>query len=120
MVEQNSSLPLVTVTGISGYIGSHVGLQLLQSGQYRVRGTVRSTSNEAKIAPLRKAFGEELFGKLELVEADLLDPDSFTRALEGSTYVCHVASPFIIETPRDEMDLIRPAVEGTKAVLRAC
>lgn len=32
----------------------------------------------------------------------------------------HVASPFVMSEPRDEMELIRPAVEGTKAVLKAC
>lgn len=54
------------------------------------------------------------------MEADLLDKDSFMRALEGSTFVAHVASPFTIENPNDEMELIRPAVEGTRAVLAAC
>jgi len=28
------------------------------SGEFIVRGTVRDTKNEAKLAPLRKAFGE--------------------------------------------------------------
>jgi len=47
------SLPIVTITGITGFIGSWVGLLSLQSGKYRVRGTVRSTSNIAKLDPLR-------------------------------------------------------------------
>ena len=45
--------PIVTVTGISGYIGSHVGLALLKDGAYRVRGTVRDKTSAAKIDPLR-------------------------------------------------------------------
>ena len=32
----------------------------------------------------------------------------------------HVASPFPAENPRDEMEVIGPAVEGTKNVLEAC
>ena len=32
----------------------------------------------------------------------------------------HVASPFVLEEPRDENELIRPAVDGTLAVMRAC
>lgn len=32
----------------------------------------------------------------------------------------HVASPFPAESPRDEMEVIRPAVEGTQNVLEAC
>lgn len=73
MVEASDSRPIVTVTGISGYIGSHVGLTLLKDGAFRVRGTVRDKNNATKIDPLRQAYGEELFGLMELVEADLLD-----------------------------------------------
>ena len=32
----------------------------------------------------------------------------------------HVASPFPAENPRDEMEVIGPAVDGTKNVLEAC
>ena len=121
MVEANpDSRPIVTVTGISGFLGSHVGLQALQDGGYRVRGTVRSKNNADKIEPLRQNFGEELFSQLDLVEADLTDAESLRKAIEGSTYVLHVASPFVIDLPRDENELIRPAVDGTLGVLRAC
>ena len=41
-------------------------------------------------------------------------------AVKDCTYVIHVASPFPNENPRDEMEVIRPAVEGTKSVLEAC
>ena len=112
-------LPLVTITGVTGYVGSWTALLCLKTGKYRVRGTVRSTSNAEKIDPLRQSFGE-LFDQMELVEADLLDPASIERAVQGSTYVLHVASPFVLEEPRDENVLIRPAVEGTLSVLRAC
>lgn len=56
---------------------------------------------------------------MELVEADLLKPESFDAAVAGCTYVIHTASPFVIEPPKDENVLIKPAVEGTLAVLRA-
>lgn len=32
----------------------------------------------------------------------------------------HLASPTPIKQPRNEEDVIRPAVEGTRSVLRAC
>ena len=54
----NAQKPLVTITGVSGYLGSQTCLLFLKDGNYRVRGTVRSTSNEAKIAPLKAGFGE--------------------------------------------------------------
>ena len=109
---------MVLVTGISGYIGSHVTLLLLQDGGYRVRGTVRDLSNEAKIGPIRQAFGEELFAQLELVEADLTDESSLARAVEGATFVMHIASPLGAFTTEEEA--VRPAVDGTMAVMRAC
>jgi len=84
-----------------------------------VRGTVRDPNNEKKVKPIKDAFGES-FKDLSLVYADLLDEDSVSEAIKGATYVAHVASPFTIDVPKDEMDLIRPAVEGTLSVLRAC
>ena len=123
MVEANKASdtrPIVTITGISGFLGSHVGLTLLKDGTFRVRGTVRSLKNADKIEPLRKAYGDELFSKLELIEADLLDEESLKKAIQGSTHVLHTASPFVIESPKDENVLIKPALEGTLSVMRAC
>ena len=85
--------PLVVITGVSGNVGSHVTLMLLQDGGYRVRGTVRNPNDESKVAPIRQGFGEELFNQLELVQADLMDDASLTAAIAGATYVIHVASP---------------------------
>jgi nucleoside-diphosphate-sugar epimerase len=110
--------PVVTITGISGFIGSYVCLDFLKTGEFRVRGTVRDKNNEAKIEPLRKAFGD-YFAQLELVEADLLDAESITRALDGSTYVVHTASP-VVFNPKTDDDVIKPAVDGTTAVMKAC
>ena len=58
--------PTVVITGISGFLGSWVCLKFLENGGFRVKGTVRSTTNEAKIAPLREAFGDK-FNDLTLV-----------------------------------------------------
>jgi len=113
----DAAKPIVTITGVSGFIGSQVCLDFLKSGEYRIRGTVRDKDNEAKIAPLRKAFGE-YFDQLELVNADLLNADSLASAIAGSTYVVHTASPFYF--PKDEEDVIKPAVDGTLAVMNAC
>lgn len=42
------------------------------------------------------------------------------RAVKDVKYVIHVASPFPTQTPKEESELIQPAVEGTQAVLKAC
>ena len=109
--------PITTITGVSGFIGAQVCLDFLKSGDYHVRGTVRDSKNEAKIAPLRKAFGQ-YFDQLELVDADLLDAESIKKAISGSTYVVHTASPFYF--PENDDDVIKPAVDGTLAVMHAC
>ncbi len=115
---ERSSLPLVVITGITGYLGSQVCQLFLQDGGYRVRGTVRSTTNEEKLAPLKKAFGAD-FHRIELVEADLLKEESLAEAIKGCDYVVHTASPFPGDEPKDEQIIIKPAVEGTLAVMRA-
>ena len=42
------------------------------------------------------------------------------RAVADMAVVIHVASPFPLSNPKREDDLIRPAVDGTLSVLRAC
>ena len=39
-------------------------------------------------------------------------------AIAGSTYVVHIASPFTMKGDEDE--LVKPAVKGTNAVMKAC
>ncbi|XP_077988235.1 uncharacterized protein LOC144442737 [Glandiceps talaboti] len=109
---------LVLVTGASGFIASHVTQQLLRVG-YRVRGTVRSLKNEKKVQPLYNLCPDSKH-KLELVEADLGEPDSWQKAVEGCSHVLHIASPFPATIPKDENELVKPAVEGTTNVLKAC
>ena len=109
--------PLVLVTGATGYIAGHCIRELLEHG-YRVRGTVRSLADPTKTEHLRR-IAAQLGGSLELVEADLTADRGWRDAAAGCTYVQHVASPFPAEVPKDEMDLIRPAVDGAKRVLQA-
>jgi len=72
-----------------------------------------------KIAHL-VGFGKTNGNRLDFIEADLMDDtEKWKTAVAGCTYVCHTASPFPIAHPKDEQELIKPAVEGTLAVLRA-
>ena len=111
--------PKICITGITGFAGSWICKLALEDDQYSVRGTVRDMSNADKIEPIKEAFGE-FWDKLELVEANLLDRDSLQAAVEGCTYVIHVASPVPLKSPDDENEVIKPAVEGTKDIFRAC
>lgn len=83
MVEQAAEKPLVTITGITGFLGSQTCLYFLKDGGFRVRGTVRDTSSATKMNPIKNAFGD-LFGQLDVVEADLLNEESLVNAINGS------------------------------------
>ena len=53
--------PKVLITGITGYVGSQVTLSFLKDGGYAIKGTVRDPSNAERLAPLKKAYGDEFF-----------------------------------------------------------
>jgi nucleoside-diphosphate-sugar epimerase len=107
----------VLVTGASGFIAGHCIEELLRHG-YAVRGTVRDVTRTGKLAHLT-ALADELGGRLDFVAARLDSDEGWAEAVAGCTYVMHVASPNPPAIPRDENEVIRPAVEGTLRVLRA-
>mmetsp|Transcript_42751 Transcript_42751/g.50099 ORF Transcript_42751/g.50099 Transcript_42751/m.50099 type:complete len:283 (-) Transcript_42751:41-889(-) len=49
-----------------------------------------------------------------------MKPESLKEAVEGCDYVLHVASPLPAESPKDEDEVIKPAVQGTVGILEAC
>ena len=109
---------LVLVTGGSGFIGAHCILQLLNAG-YRVRTTVRSLKREADVRAMLRVGGAEPGESLSFVAADLMSDGGWPEAAAGCRYVLHVASPFPMNIPKHEDDLIVPAREGALRVLRA-
>ncbi|GFN91252.1 NADPH-dependent aldehyde reductase ari1-like isoform x2 [Plakobranchus ocellatus] len=85
---------------------------------YRVRGTVRSLKNKEKVSFLENLCPGAQY-PLELVEADLLNEESWTAAVKDCKYVLHTASPFQFDNPRNPDEFIKPAVDGTLNVLKA-
>lgn len=107
----------VLVTGISGFVGQHCAAELLKNG-YAVRGSLRSLSKTDEVKNgIKKEVDPK--GNLEFCELDLMKDEGWDRAMEGCDFVLHVASPFIVKAPKDENDLIKPAVEGTLRALKA-
>jgi len=117
VVDEN--VPSVLVSGATGYVATHTIQQLLISGKYRVRGTVRSLKNEEKVKALQRLVPDAKY-PLELCEGDLQNKDSWIPAVKGCKYVLHIASPFPLNAPKNADEVIRPAVDGTLNVLSAC
>ncbi len=84
MVEPSSfGKEVILITGITGYIGSHVAKQILdlKNDRFKIRASVRSLLNDKKLVPLRKAFGEEGYASIEFVEADLMSKEALIKAI---------------------------------------
>jgi dihydroflavonol-4-reductase len=107
----------VLVTGISGFVGQHCAAELLKNG-YAVRGSVRSLSRTAEVENGIKSEIDPK-GNLTFCELDLMKDEGWDIAMEGCDYVLHVASPFVVKAPKDENELIKPAVDGTLRALKA-
>ncbi len=106
----------VLLTGITGYVGQHCAAELLRQG-FEVVGTIRSRSKaDATKAALAKVTATD---NLTFAEADLLSDSGWNEAMKGCTFVMHVASPFAMAEPKNENEMIAPAVEGTKRVIAA-
>jgi nucleoside-diphosphate-sugar epimerase len=108
----------VLVTGGTGFVGTHIILQLLQKG-YSVKTTLRSINSKSKVIDTLKANGITTFDNLTFIEADLSKDDNWDEAMNGCDYVLSVASPVFFDIPKDENEVIRPAVEGIVRVLKA-
>lgn len=102
----------VAVVGGTGFLGSHIVLQLLQT-QYTPVVVARTPAKVHRVLP----------GKVETRQADVTDLESLRRALEGCTYVHSVAALldqiFTAATPVQEDETVRTNVQGMLNVLRA-
>ena len=107
----------ILLTGISGWIGKHVAIELLNSG-YEVLGTVR---NKDLIEQTKQTLASQNapLEKLSFVELDLLSDDGWNEAAKGCKYIMHVASPFPLKTTKNRESLVPAAKDGTLRVLNA-
>lgn len=107
--------PYVLVTGATGFIGAHVVDELLRRG-CKVRAATRSLQKGELMKISRPQYAEQL----DIVQVgDFEEAASFETATKDIDGVVHVASPFNYAVKDNERELVRPAIEGVKAILGA-
>lgn len=107
--------PLVLLTGANGFVGAHV-LEHLLKANYRVRSTVRSLEKARFIEEKYKTKKEDLSF---VVVPDIQANGSLDEAVKGCAFICHVASPYFTSTNDPLKELLEPAVNGTKNVIKS-
>lgn len=111
----------ILVTGGSGFIAKHIILQLLNEG-FEVRASVRSMDRSAEIMDamvLHAKNTADLDKRLTFCELDLTSDAGWDEALQNCQALMHTVSPFPLDQPEDEDEIIRPAVDGTLRALSA-
>ncbi|KAL3459548.1 hypothetical protein BJX64DRAFT_291214 [Aspergillus heterothallicus] len=104
-------MPLILLTGATGFVGSQVALRALEAG-HAIRFVVRREEQTTKLRTLFSKYIEKLSF---VVIPDITVSGSFDDAVQGVEYVIHVASPL---SSAGE-DLLKPAVQGTLSVLES-
>jgi dihydroflavonol-4-reductase len=95
----------VLITGASGFVGSAVARAAARRG-FSVRALVRASSPRANLADI----------ECEIVEGDMKDAASMTRAMKDVRYFFHVAADYRLWA-RDSMEIYRNNLEGTRIAM---
>ncbi|MCX7550999.1 NAD-dependent epimerase/dehydratase family protein [Xanthomarina sp. F2636L] len=112
---------MILVTGGTGLVGSHLLFQLIQENK-AVRAIYR---NEKKLSIVKKVFSyycenpDELFNKIEWIQADLTDIPLLSGAFKDVTHVYHSAA-FVSFEPNKYHVLRKTNIEGTANIVNLC
>jgi len=115
---------MILLTGGTGLLGSHLLLELLQNKK-EVIALKRPSSNleEVKRVFAYHTNGEdelsELFGRIQWIDADLLNQADMEQALQGVKQVYHCAAMVSFQ-PRDRQKMIRFNTDSTASLVNAC
>lgn len=118
------------VTGVTGFVGSHLAYRLLEKGHHVIalaRGGRNVSARERVVNVLQQVAGpaktlNEQLGRLDVLEADIskprlgLDEEAFSRVAATAGEVWHCAASLsFTEEEKDEIFLMN--VGGTRHVL---
>jgi dihydroflavonol-4-reductase len=105
---------MILVTGGTGLLGSHLLLDLVKSGKQvrAIKRTTRKTDIVRTIFSYYVPDPDELAGKIEWVNADLMDFGAMEDALQGVTEIYH-AGAVVSFSPKDRKAMLKVNIEGT-------
>lgn len=104
----------VLVTGANGFIASHIINLLLQS-DYQVIGTVRSLKNKQSYSHLY-SLQPSKNDNLSFREANL-NQENWDETLKDCDFVMHTASPFPLQSPKKDSDIVDPVLKGVRGIV---
>ncbi|KAK5057464.1 hypothetical protein LTR84_011464 [Exophiala bonariae] len=105
----------VLVTGVNGFLGSHIADQFLRNG-YKVRGTVRDPSKESwAIDTFTKLYGKDKFELVAVPEMEL--EGAYDEVVKGVDIFAHSAAfmAFVNEADKVIPITVAGAVNALKA-----
>ena len=108
---------LVLLTGATGLVGFRVLTELLDQG-YKIRLAVRSN---AKIDAIQKSLPDKYaVDELDFtIVPNMAIEGAFDKAVDGVTYIIHVAAP--APAPSDDLEatMIKPSIDMTLSILNS-
>ncbi|MEI6555454.1 MAG: NAD-dependent epimerase/dehydratase family protein [Paludibacter sp.] len=111
---------MIVVTGATGLVGGHLLWHLLQ-GHERVSAIRRKTSS---MIPLRTIFRfytenpDDFLGRIDWIEADIMNYQSVLSAFENKSVVYHCAA--MVSLGSTDSELLETNITGTRNVVEAC
>jgi len=112
---------MILVTGGTGLVGSHLLYFLLKSNT-TVRAIHRKSSDLVSVKKIFSYYTEDsenLYKKIEWVEANITDIPALTAAFKGITHVYHAAA-YISFDPKHYYKLKKSNIEGTANIVNLC
>lgn len=112
---------MILVTGGTGLVGSHLLLELCKTNN-KVRAIYRARSNRELVKQIFSYYTsdfENLYSRIEWVEADINDVLALEDAFKGVEYVYHCAA-LVSFNKRHRDKLWKVNIEGTANIVNAC
>ncbi|KAK2598895.1 hypothetical protein QQS21_005637 [Conoideocrella luteorostrata] len=111
-----SSVDLL-ITGATGFIGFKVLLEALEDG-YTVRAAIRSSEKAKTLASHPKIISSGKANKLSFIEVpDITRDGAYDEAIEGVTYIIHLASPLPSPFLDPQTGIYEPNIKSVSTLL---